>query len=222
MIDLAGTTVRDDGAVEGALVEALQAVGAVGSPDEELLRFLRATMGMSKVAVFRDVVGDEATAQAANTAFEQAYARRVESGEVTPLPGSESTFRALREDGVRVAIVTGFSAATRDLLLDSLGWADLIDLALSPDGDLRGRPAPDLVLMSLIRLGLDDVRAVAVAGDTPNDLLSGYRAGASLLAGVLTGVHDRTTLAGAPHTDLLDTIGDLPAVVAARTMRPEA
>lgn len=222
MIDLAGTTVRDDGAVEGALVDALQAVGAVGSPDEELLRFLRATMGMSKVAVFRDVVGDEATAQAANTAFEEAYARRVESGEVTPLPGSESTFRALREDGVRVAIVTGFSAATRDLLLDSLGWADLIDLALSPDGDLRGRPAPDLVLTSLIRLGLDDVRAIAVAGDTPNDLLSGYRAGASLLAGVLTGVHDRTTLAAAPHTDLLDTIGDLPAVVAARNMRVEA
>lgn len=215
MIDLAGTTVRDDGAVEGAFVEALQVVGAVGdSPDEELLRFVRSTMGMSKIAVFRDMVGDEALAQAANSAFEEAYARRIERGEVTAFPGSEDTLRTLREGGVRVALTTGFSPTTRDLLIDKVGWADLVDLALSPGGDLRGRPAPDLVLMSLIRLGVDDVGAVAVAGDTANDLLSGYRAGASLLAGVLTGAHDRTTLASAPHTHLLESIGDLPEAIA--------
>lgn len=214
VIDLAGTTVRDDGAVEAALVEALQVVGAAGDdPDEELLRFLRGTMGMSKIAVFRDLLRDEALARTANSAFEQAYARSVESGQVSALPGSEETLRMLRENGVRVALTTGFSTATRELLVDTLGWADLIDLALSPDGDLRGRPAPDLVLMSLVRLRIDDVRAVAVVGDTANDLLAGHRAGASLLVGVLTGAHGRAELAAAPHTHLLDSIGELPEVI---------
>jgi phosphoglycolate phosphatase-like HAD superfamily hydrolase len=33
------------------------------------------------------------------------------------------------------------------------------------------------------------------------------------VAGVLTGAHDRDTLAGAPHTHLVDTVADLPALV---------
>ena len=72
MIDLAGTTVRDDGAVEGAFVDALRTVGALrdGRADEELLRVVRSTMGMSKIVVFRDMLGEEGRAQSANAAFE--------------------------------------------------------------------------------------------------------------------------------------------------------
>lgn len=215
VIDLAGTTVRDDGAVEGAFLEALRSVGLVdgGAPEQSLLGFVRSTMGMSKIAVFRELAGDEARALALNAAFEEAYARRVEGGEVDALPGAQEAFQTLRENGIRVAVTTGFSRATRDLLLERLGWTESVDLALSPDGDLRGRPAPDLVLASLLRLGLDDVRAVAVVGDTVNDLLAGQRAGASLLVGVLTGAHDRATLEAGPHTHLLDSIRDVPDVL---------
>ena len=215
VIDLAGTTVRDEGAVEGAFLEALQSVGLMdgGEPDESLLAFVRSTMGMSKIAVFRDLVGDEDRAHAVNAAFEEAYARRVEGGEIEALPGSAEAFQALRETGVRVAVTTGFSPATRDLLLETLGWTESVDLALSPDGELRGRPAPDLVLASLLRLRIDDVRAVAVVGDTVNDLLADHRAGASILIGVLTGAHDRVTLEAGPHTHLLDSIGDVPTAL---------
>lgn len=218
VVDLAGTTVRDDGAVEGAFVEALAEVGAVDpeAPDDGVLLVVRATMGTSKIAVFRDLLGDEPRAQVANEAFERAYAGRVESGEVEALPGAEDALRELRDDGVRIAVVTGFSAATRDLLLDALGWTSLVDLALSPDLSFRGRPAPDLVLASVIRLSVDDVRAVAVVGDTVNDLLSGHRAGASVVAGVLTGAHDARTLSAAPHSHLLDSIEAFPGVVRAR------
>ncbi len=112
--------------------------------------------------------------------------------------------------------MTGFSAATRDALLDALGWRDVADLTLTPEETYgrRGRPHPDLVLTAALRLGVDDVRHIAVAGDTSNDLLAGWRAGASLVAGVLTGAHDRATLAAAPHTHLLDSVADLPAVIA--------
>ena len=215
VVDLAGTTVRDDGAVEGAFADALRTVEAAGPEglDDEALRHVRATMGMSKIVVFRELLRDEHRAQAANEEFEAAYAGRIESGEVSPLPGAEEALRQLREKGIRISFTTGFSAETRDLLLEALGWTELADLALSPDATLRGRPAPDLVLASVIRLRIDDVRSVAVAGDTANDLLSGSRAGASVVAGVLTGAHDAAQLGAAPHTHLLDSIADFPAAV---------
>ena len=58
VLDLAGTTVRDDGAVEAAFVEALRQTGA--GPDADgfprRLEYLRTTMGRSKIEVFRELI----------------------------------------------------------------------------------------------------------------------------------------------------------------------
>ena len=223
VIDLAGTLVRDDGAVEGAFLDALRSLGAIGdgAPDPAFLDTIRGTMGMSKIVVFRELLGDEAKAQAANRAFEAAYATRIAAGETTPLPTAEAALDALAESGVQVAVTTGFSAGTRDQLLASLGWTDRVALALSPTEELRGRPAPDLVLAAVLRLGIDDVRDVAVAGDTTNDLLAGHRAGAGIVVGVLTGAHDRKALESAPHTHIVEAIGDFARLIA-RTPAPYA
>ncbi len=129
-----------------------------------------------------------------------------------PIDGAVDAIAALRAAGVRVCLTTGFSPATLTALLDTLGWHDRVDLALAPGPGIRGRPHPDLVLTAVLRLGVDDVRRVAVAGDTASDLLAGTRAGASVVAGVLTGAHDRDTLAAAPHTHVLESIVDFPAL----------
>jgi phosphoglycolate phosphatase len=216
VIDLAGTLVRDDGAVEVAFVDALRSVDAIGdeAPDRELIEVVRGTMGRSKIAVFRELLEQEARAQAANEAFEIAYARRIEAGETAALPTAEAALARLRDARIRVAVTTGFSPRTRNALLESLGWVALVDLALSPTDHLRGRPAPDLVLGALLRLRIDDVRDVAVAGDTTNDLYAGHRAGAGIVAGVLTGAHTREELEAVPHTHIVETIGDFAEVAA--------
>ena len=208
-LDLAGTTVRDNGVVEAAFREA------VDDFTDNDLAYVRESMGMSKIVVFRNLLhGDEIAAQAANKRFEKAYTESLDR--VTPIDGARDTIDTLRLRGVQVCLMTGFSPTTRDALLEALGWGNVADLTLTPDEAYgrRGRPHPDLVLTAALRVGVDDVRHIAVAGDTVNDLLAGWRAGASLVAGVLTGAHDRATLAGAPHTHLLDSIADLPAVIA--------
>jgi phosphoglycolate phosphatase-like HAD superfamily hydrolase len=48
-----------------------------------------------------------------------------------------------------------------------------------------------------------------------SDLLAGTRAGAGVVAGVLTGAHSRDDLATAPHTHIIDSVADLPAVLRA-------
>src|SRR5213076_3337207 len=82
----------------------------------------------------------------------------------------------------------------------------LIDLALSPADAGRGRPWPDMPLTALLRLRGGGVSELAVAGDTASDIESGRRAGAAIVAGVLTGASTRADLeqAGAPL--ILDTI----------------
>ena len=69
-----------------------------------------------------------------------------------------------------------------------------------------------MILSAVLRLGVDDVRQVAVAGDTASDLVAGTRAGAAVVAGVLTGAHTRAELGGAPHTHIIDSITDFPAL----------
>ena len=210
-LDMAGTTVADEGTVLAAFDGAMEQAGLrPGTPGyQRAAEIVRATMGQSKIEVFRLILGDDAQAAAANQAFEERYAAIVRSGRVQPLPGAERVLTGLRAAGIRVCLATGFSPSTRDAVLDALGWAGLIDLALSPADAGRGRPWPDLPLTALLRLGGGAVRELAVAGDTASDIESGLRAGAGLVAGVLTGSGSRAELeqAGAPH--VLDSVADL-------------
>lgn len=216
-LDMAGTTVADDGSVIAAFSAAVEQFGLPEGTQgyDDALAYVRQTMGQSKIEVFRHILGAEDAAQQANAAFEEHYARSVRGGDVEPLPGATETFAALRAAGIKVCLATGFSPATRDALLDALGWRPLVDLVLSPADAGRGRPWPDLALTALLRLGGGAVAELAVAGDTPSDVESGLRAGAGLVAGVLTGSSTREELEQAKAPVILDTIADLIPLVGA-------
>jgi phosphoglycolate phosphatase len=154
---------------------------------------------------------DEARAQAANMAFERSYDLVVDRRGLAPVPGADTALERLSGAGVRVCLTTGFSRRTLGRVLDALDWWDRVDLALSPeDCTGRGRPYPDLILTAALRLGVDDVRHIAVCGDTENDVLSGRRAGASIIAGVLTGAHEQDQLRGAGATHVLGSVKEFP------------
>jgi phosphonatase-like hydrolase len=177
------------------------------------MKDVRATMGQSKIEVFRRILGNESSALDANEAFENHYERAVRAGAVAPLPGAAETITALRAAGLKVCLLTGFSPSTRDALLDALDWRPLIDLALSPADAGRGRPWPDLPLTALLRLGGGAVSELATVGDTRSDIESGLHAGAGLVAGVLTGGTPPGELAAAGATHVLDSVADLPALL---------
>ncbi len=213
-LDMAGTTVRDDGAVEAAFTSALGEVGITpGTPRyDEAQEVVRATMGWSKADVFATLLVP-ADAERATAAFATAYEAIVAAGDVAEIPGALEVLRGLRARGVRVCLTTGFAPSTREALLDALGWQGEIDLALSPADVGRGRPEPDMILGAMARLGVDDPRAVAVVGDTVSDLEAGTRAGAGAVVGVLSGAHDEATLTAAPHTALIADVTGLVGVL---------
>lgn len=211
VLDMAGTTVVDDGLVERAFERAADGAGIGKTPDEreQALDYVRDTMGQSKIEVFRVLADDEDQAQHANALFEAAYGELAASEGLQAIPGAEALIRHLRALGVKVALTTGFSRQTQDAVLDALGWRDLADLTLSPAEAGRGRPYPDLPLTALLRTGATSVEGMVVVGDTASDIASGIAAGAGLVVGVLTGAHDEETLTEAGADAVIASIADL-------------
>lgn len=217
VLDMAGTTVLDDGVVEQAFERAAHRTGVADRmPWDEALAHVRLTMGQSKHDVFLHLAGgDVAAAERATAAFEAAYAELIAAQGALEVPGARAAIEALRASGLKVALTTGFAPVTRDAILDALGWRELVEVALSPADAGRGRPAPDLVLTALLRTGVSAVQALAVAGDTTSDVRSGRRAGAGFVAGVLTGAHGRAALSEAGADAVLSSVADLPSALVA-------
>jgi phosphonatase-like hydrolase len=216
-LDLAGTTVGDIAMVERAFAEAIATQGIVpgtGAYARAMVHVHR-SRGRPKIDVFRGIFpGNEAQAQAANLTFERSYEGALGRAGLVPMPGVVDVLDKLRGSGVQLALITGFSRVTLSRVLSVLGWHDKVDLAISPeDAGGRGRPYPDMVLHAVLRLGIEDVRQVAVVGDAESDMLCGRRAGASVVAGVMTGVHSRERLVNGGATHLLDSLADLPGLI---------
>ncbi|MFC9560590.1 phosphonatase-like hydrolase [Agromyces sp. NPDC056965] len=218
VLDMAGTTVADDGVVERAFELAAERSGiATGEAFDRALQYVRDTMGQSKIEVFRVLAdGDEDAAQRANSAFEGAYAELVASEGVAEIPGAADVIRELRGAGASVVLTTGFSPETRTAIIDALGWHDLADAVLSPADAGRGRPHPDMPLTALLRTGASAVDAMVVVGDTVSDVASGVNAGAGFVVGVLSGAHDRDALEEAGADAVIDSITELPALLGLR------
>lgn len=214
--DMAGTTVNDGTAVMDSFAAAVREMGLEGAARDRAMDYALATMGQSKIEVFRAILGEEHGAVQANAVFEDAYLGAVRAGRVAPMDGAEELFAWCRVRSIPICLTTGFAPPTRDAILDRLGWGDRVDLVLSPVDAGRGRPFPDMILAAVLRLGITSVRQVAVVGDTSSDLWSGFRSGASVVAGVLTGPQPEAELRAAPHTHILASVADLPEVLAAR------
>jgi phosphoglycolate phosphatase len=217
-LDLAGTTVADDGIVERAFAEAIATQGIVVGTETHVRAMARVhnLRGRSKMDIFRGVFpADEAQAQAAHVAFERSYDSLIDRLGLAAIPGAEEAIEKLTGAGIRVCLMTGFSSTTLGRMIETLGWWGRVDLVLCPADVFsgRGRPWPDLILTAALRLRVDDVRHIAVCGDTDADMVSGRRAGASIVAGVLTGAHDKDRLVRAGATHMLASVADLPDLV---------
>lgn len=211
VLAMVGTTVLDGGLMERAMTRTLveQGVAAGSGQFESMLGYARDTSGVSKLTVFSHLFEDASRASDANRMFELNCDELIADGGIRAVPGAEDAIGWLREAGIKVCLATGFGRHTQNMVLESLGWMGLADLSLCPADAGRGRPYPDMVLTAVLALDLDDVREVAVVGDTIADVQSGLRAGASLVAGVLTGAHSEATLRAAGATAVVPSIKDL-------------
>ena len=212
VLDLAGTTVADDGLVESAFARAWDRVLDTEDGRDAALAHVRSTMGQSKIEVFR-ALADERIAQELNLAFENAFRALIAEGRCEEIPGAREAIEALRDRGLKIALTTGFARPTADAILDSLGWRGLADVVLTPADAGRGRPAPDLALTAMRLTDVSNAAAMVCVGDTESDAASGSAAHAGLVVGVLTGSRSEAELKDAGAHVVIESVADLPALL---------
>lgn len=217
---MAGTTVRDDDAVNRCLCDALAGAGVAVTRDE-----VNEVMGMPKPVAIGLLLQRRKHSGAAAPAAEVAaihddFLRRMiafyrTDPAVREIDGASEVFGQLRRAGLKLALDTGFSRDILDAILQRLGWTGtaLLDATVASDEVPRGRPHPDLIFRAMKLTGVKDGRRVAKVGDTPSDLQEGQAAGCALVIGVTNGSHTRQQLEPHPHTHLIDNLRELPGLL---------
>jgi len=218
VLDIAGTTVEEHGAVYTALEDAVVAAG--GRPGRsDIEQWMGADKHEAVTALLRaghdrDAAPAAATVQATYADFTARLNRAYADKPPVPMEGVPEALAALRSRGVKVALTTGFTRDVTRPILRSIGWEHgLIAAVITVDEVAAGRPAPYMIFHAMERAGVSDVARVLVAGDTVRDLQAGVNAGAGFVVGVLTGGHDATVLGAVRHTHLLPGVRDIPALV---------
>jgi len=206
-LDMAGTTVNDQGLVLRAFRRTIDELGVTGEDADSAQAYVIETMGQSKIEVFSELFDERA--ELANDAFERHFVEGASEIGVSEVPGARTTIEELKSRGVGVALTTGFSPGTREVLIDVLGWADLVPIRVSPADAGRGRPAPDMLLVCALRARVSAMASIAVVGDTASDMQAGRRAGVGECIGVLTGTDGAARLFDNGAHAVVDSVADL-------------
>jgi len=153
------------------------------------------------------------------------------------IPGALDTIGQLRGQGIKIGSCSGYPKQVMDKVVALAATNGYVaDHVVATDEVPNGRPWPAQALANVIALGIDDVAACVKVDDTVPGILEGRRAGMWTVALTCSGnalgltyaqfrALDSATLASErtrieamfassrPHY-LIDTITDLPAVIA--------
>ena len=210
VFDLAGTTIQDDGTV-AAVFQQVLAEENIQSTAEQIAR----VRGAAKREAFRRLAKEPIQADRLYERFIEGIRQRYTNSPPREVPGTSKTFAWLRQQGVKLALNTGFERETVGMLLPALGWGPgVIDAVVCGDEVAAGRPDPAMIREAMRRTGVVDPGGVMVVGDTVLDLQAGSAAGAGWVVGVTSGAHDRARLLPASHTHLLQTVAEIPLLFA--------
>ena len=130
---------------------------------------------------------------------------------VRGFPGAVQATRALKDGGVKLAIVTSKNRHGVQLGLDLCGFDGLFDTIVTSDDLEASKPDPAPVLAALAALG-EPANSAIMVGDSPHDIAAGRDAGTSTAA-CLWGPFERAALASERPDYYLTSVQELAPLV---------
>lgn len=204
VFDLDGTLVRSEHVHRRIWARFFAEWGAEVDDDTYRHRF----MGRRAVDVLREVDGpwrgedpDELAAQLAG------HGSALADG-VDVVPGAPALLRSLAERGHRLAVVTSARRSWADRVLgDVLGAAPLVELVVTAEDVVRGKPDPEGYLAACRRLDADPGGCVAFE-DSVAGVSSLVAAGMGTIVGVRTTAGEAELTAAGAHRTVPDLTPD--------------
>jgi phosphonatase-like hydrolase len=217
-LDVGGTILQDHGDIVDALRNSMARRDIKVSAAD-----IGPWRGAAKRAVIRHFVDQqsklsEAGRQALSTEIYRMFVDQVSEAykTVPPIEGAEAAIRKLRESGYLIATTTGFDREIVMPIFHRLGWEKYFAAMVASDDVTQGRPAPYMLFHAMETAGVKNVAEVMAVGDTPLDLQAASNAGVRGMVGVLSGVGTAEQLNREPHTAIIQSVANLPALLGSK------
>jgi len=213
VFDIAGTTLQDnENDVSNAFCQAIEHYGLSVNPES-----VKRVMGYKKSEAIRMLLDEQgidytsATIDDIHHHFLDILNDHYKNADISEIAGISDLFRELKKLGIHIALNTGFSRSTTDIIVSRMGWLQdsLIDDLIASDEVKNGRPHSDMIKELARRFDIIDYSAIVKVGDTPSDLLEGRAAGCGLVVGVLYGTHNEQELEKFDHDVLISSPEEL-------------
>lgn len=207
LFDFDGTLVNSAPGIVKTMEQTFIRMGLPVPPEEER----RQTIGMPLKDALRKLnnLSDEDATDA--TALYRELFPIYEVGYVTVFPGVLETLGELDRSGIRMAIVTSRDLPSLELITTKRGMDRFFETRVTGQDGFKAKPAPDMVLALLERMGLGR-EEVLVVGDTTFDIDMGNSAGCRTVA-VTYGNHGREQISKSNPTFTIDRFEELLALV---------
>ncbi|BAS27872.1 phosphoglycolate phosphatase [Limnochorda pilosa] len=174
MLDLDGTIIDTESALYDAWEEVYGRRGAV-LPLEEWMRCVGTSPdAFDPYAYLEGLVGHRLDRRALEAEVEQAAAAHL--ARLRPRDGVVALVEAARREGLGLAVASSSGRPWVERFLEQAGLTAAIDVLATADDVARVKPAPDLYLLALGRLGVEASEALAVE-DSPNGARAALAAG---------------------------------------------
>jgi len=220
VFDLAGTTVKDNREVHKTLQHAMKKHGI-----EISLEDANSVMGIPKPTAIKKLLqtrytGERVISDQWVEAIHQYFVKNMidfylNDSSVKENTGVSETFYQLRQAGAKIILDTGFDRDIAAPLVKRLGWLEkgLADGLITSDGEMPGRPYPDMIYKAMKMTGVTFAEHVAKVGDTPSDMQQGTSAGCGWVIGITTGAFSERQLYTESHTHLIKEIPEVLSIL---------
>jgi phosphonatase-like hydrolase len=217
VFDMAGTSVDEGNVVYHTLHKAIEKK----CPSITFEDVLKWGAGKEKLQAIRETLAathiqlSEETIQEIFKDFLGLLDKAYENLIVVPTKNTERLFKELRDMGIKVVLNTGYNHATASLLIQKLNWKLGLhyDLLVTASDVTKNRPNPDMILLAMEKLNIEDAATVIKVGDSTIDIEEGRNAGCLYNIGVTTGAHTKEELSTASPSYIFDNVYDLKSII---------
>jgi phosphonatase-like hydrolase len=220
VFDIAGTTVRDNGSVADSFITAFRDYGFTmpGAEVKKVMGFRKMDAIAHLLEKFAPEHKDDAELiDRIHTHFiDKMIEFYMGDQTLSPLPHAEAVFYALKRQGIKIALNTGFTRSITDTILHRLRWDDrspLIDQVICSDEVALGRPHPDMIKALMQDLDIVSPEQVVKVGDTEVDVEEGRNAGCGVVVSVTTGAYTREQLLPYKPDFIIDDLQELIPII---------